>query len=112
MVGLDIQDENGRHEVGFVENTDKIVLNDGIGCRFEGKFYINKVPGNFHVSTHSAKSQPEHIDMSHIIHEVSFGDQMNSFGIKGSFNPLKEKDKTNVQCMTWNDWLNYQKILI
>jgi hypothetical protein len=37
---------------------------------------------------------------------------MNSFGIKGSFNPLKEKDKTNVQCMTSNDWLNYQKILI
>lgn len=110
MVGLDIQDENGRHEVGFVENTDKVILNDGIGCRFEGKFYINKVPGNFHVSTHSAKSQPEHIDMSHIIHEVSFGDDMNSFAVKGSFNPLKGRDKTDVQCMTSINWLSYQKI--
>lgn len=32
-----------------------------------------QVPGNFHVSTHSAESQPENPDMTHIIHKVRFG---------------------------------------
>lgn len=43
MVGLDIQDEMGRHEVGHIENSMKIPLNQGGGCRFEGEFIINKV---------------------------------------------------------------------
>ena len=98
MVGLDIQDENGRHEVGFVENTEKIAMNGGIGCRFESQFQINKVPGNFHVSTHSAKIQPNNIDMTHVIHEVSFGDRMDSYSVDGSFNPLKDMDKSDAQC--------------
>lgn len=43
VVGLDIQDEMGRHEVGHIENSMKVPLNDGYGCRFEGEFSINKV---------------------------------------------------------------------
>lgn len=43
MVGLDIQDEMGRHEVGHIENSMKVPLNNGYGCRFEGEFSINKV---------------------------------------------------------------------
>lgn len=43
MVGLDIQDEMGRHEVGHIDNSMKIPLNQGDGCRFEGEFTINKV---------------------------------------------------------------------
>lgn len=43
MVGLDIQDEMGRHEVGHIDNSMKIPLNNGDGCRFEGHFSINKV---------------------------------------------------------------------
>ena len=44
VLGLDIQDEMGRHEVGFVENTLKTPLGpDKKGCRFEGRFYVNKV---------------------------------------------------------------------
>lgn len=43
MVGLDIQDEMGRHEVGHIENSMKIPLSQGGGCRFEGEFVINKV---------------------------------------------------------------------
>lgn len=41
-VGLDIQDDLGRHEVGFIENTEKIPVGDG-GCRFKATFKINKV---------------------------------------------------------------------
>lgn len=43
VVGLDIQDEMGRHEVGHIENSMKIPLDQGGGCRFEGEFIINKV---------------------------------------------------------------------
>lgn len=139
MVGLDIQDENGRHEVGHIEDTEKTVLNDGKGCNFVSKFTINKVrdatlvatmrchplldqasaadspelwsvttrnlsdlallnqvPGNFHVSTHAAKNQPDDIDMSHEIHSLTFGDQlMRHLGkdIKGSFNALQNHDR-------------------
>lgn len=65
----------GRHEVGFVENTHKVPLDHG-GCLFNSKFYVNKVPGNFHISTHSAGSQPTSPDMRHEIHSVVFGEDM------------------------------------
>uniref|UniRef100_A0A2K6BWI9 Endoplasmic reticulum-Golgi intermediate compartment protein n=1 Tax=Macaca nemestrina TaxID=9545 RepID=A0A2K6BWI9_MACNE len=45
LVGLDIQDEMGRHEVGHIDNSMKIPLNNGAGCRFEGQFSINKEVG-------------------------------------------------------------------
>lgn len=45
VVGLDIQDEMGRHEVGHIDNSMKVPLNQGYGCRFEGEFTINKVRG-------------------------------------------------------------------
>ena len=43
VIGLDIQDDLGRHEVGFVEDTFKDPINEGKGCRFKAKFSINKV---------------------------------------------------------------------
>ncbi|XP_030428356.1 endoplasmic reticulum-Golgi intermediate compartment protein 1 isoform X4 [Gopherus evgoodei] len=79
LVGLDIQDEMGRHEVGHIDNSMKVPLNNGDGCRFEGHFSINKVPGNFHVSTHSATAQPQNPDMTHIIHKLSFGDKLQEY---------------------------------
>ena len=43
-LGIDIQDDMGRHEVGFVENTIKTPLGiDQEGCLFEARFHINKV---------------------------------------------------------------------
>ena len=44
FVGIDIQDDQGRHEVGMVENTIKTPLGLGQeGCLFESVFHINKV---------------------------------------------------------------------
>ena len=43
VVGLDIQDDMGRHEVGYVENTEKIPINNAKGCHFMAEFTINKV---------------------------------------------------------------------
>ena len=44
-LGLDIQDDMGRHEVGFKDNTVKVPFGE-TGCRFESHFLINKV-GSF-----------------------------------------------------------------
>lgn len=75
-VGIDIQDDLGRHEVGFHDNTMKIDEKDGVGCRLNASFSINRVPGNFHISTHSASSQPLNGDMKHVIHDLTFGDSI------------------------------------
>lgn len=93
--GLDIQDDSGRHEVGALDNLVKTTIESvdahgkrHNGCRLEVTFQINKVPGNFHLSTHSASQQPGVIDMAHIIHEISFGDDVRKLNLQGSFNPL------------------------
>lgn len=98
--GLDIQDDSGRHEVGALDNMIKTPIetidhqkNKHSGCRLEVSFQINKVPGNFHLSTHSAASQPSHIDMAHEIHEISFGDDVRSLNLHGSFDPLANTNK-------------------
>ena len=45
-LGLDIQDDMGRHEVGFKDNTVKVPFGE-TGCRFESHFLINKVGAEF-----------------------------------------------------------------
>ncbi|CAJ0940264.1 unnamed protein product, partial [Ranitomeya imitator] len=105
LVGLDIQDEMGRHEVGHIDNSMKIPLNNGNGCRFEGRFTINKVPGNFHVSTHSATAQPQNPDMSHFIHKLSFGDTLQVTNIHGAFNALGGADKLASNALASHDYI-------
>lgn len=75
-VGIDIQDDLGRHEVGFHDNTLKIPDNNGLGCRINASFTIARVPGNFHISTHSVAVQPSNGDMKHVIHDLTFGDSI------------------------------------
>ena len=40
-LGVDIQDEHGRHEVGYMENTKKDPINGG-----RGKFQVHKTLGH------------------------------------------------------------------
>jgi endoplasmic reticulum-Golgi intermediate compartment protein 1 len=61
---VDIQDDLGRHEVGFIDDTVKTDINNGLGCRLKTRFRVNKVPGNFHVSTHAAREQPVNPSMA------------------------------------------------
>ncbi|XP_065827939.1 endoplasmic reticulum-Golgi intermediate compartment protein 1-like [Oscarella lobularis] len=95
FLGLDIQDDLGRHEVGFSGNTKKIPINDGAGCRFEGVFLVNKVPGNFHMSTHSARIQPMSLDFGHEIHEIRFGENVTNVEGLGAFAALSDIDMTD-----------------
>lgn len=101
FAGLDIQDDSGRHEVGALDNMIKSPIETidsralkHTGCRIEVSFQINKVPGNFHLSTHSAAQQPSIIDMAHEIHEISFGDDVRSLNLHGSFDPLRNTKKS------------------
>lgn len=50
--------------------------NNGAGCRINATFKIARVPGNFHISTHSSPQQPPNGDMKHVIHELTFGDSI------------------------------------
>uniref|UniRef100_A0A9L0SWB2 Endoplasmic reticulum-Golgi intermediate compartment protein n=1 Tax=Equus caballus TaxID=9796 RepID=A0A9L0SWB2_HORSE len=105
LVGLDIQDEMGRHEVGHIDNSMKVPLNNGAGCRFEGQFSINKVPGNFHVSTHSATAQPQNPDMTHVIHKLSFGDTLQVQNVHGAFNALGGADRLTSNPLASHDYI-------
>lgn len=106
FIGLDIQDDMGRHEVGFKDNTQKFPENDDQGCRMESHFLINKVPGNFHVSTHSSRSQPQNPDMRHVLHRVTFGMEMErGKTVKGSFNPLENLEKISGDAEATHDYI-------
>lgn len=75
-LGVDIQDEAGRHEVGFLKNTKRENINANKGCLFSTNFHIAKVPGNFHISTHSSVEQPQNPDMAHEIIDLHFGEEV------------------------------------
>ncbi|CAF1132667.1 unnamed protein product [Didymodactylos carnosus] len=96
-LGIDIQDDLGRHEVGLLDHIVKTPENDGQGCRIVASFRITKVPGNFHISTHRASPQPDHSDMKHVIHELNFGDSIKGFRRipnRKAFHPLRRYNNT------------------
>lgn len=55
---------------------------------------IFQVPGNFHVSTHSSRSQPDNPDMTHLIHKVRFGMDLQ----EGKVNPIEKKYTNDCLC--------------
>jgi len=94
VIGIDIQDDMGRHEVGNFNDMVKTDLETG-GCRLQATFKINKVSGNFHVSTHAKSSQAgKNVVFKHTIHQLLFGESIISsiskhYGLKDtSFEPL------------------------
>ena len=68
-------------------------LKNGEGCRIKGFFKVNKVPGNFHVSSHAfaptiqrlAQDNLLTIDVNHKINHLSFGNEMELRKIKRRF---------------------------
>jgi len=108
-VGLDIQDDQGRHEVGMVENTEKKDIMGGQGCLFMANFQINKVPGNFHVSTHSAARQPPSPDFAHVVHELRFGAPLPAAArgalAAASFSPLSGREVLDSPATASHDYI-------
>ena len=73
-------------------------MDDGEGCLVEGTVIINKVPGNFHLSTHAFGAVIQRLymngrplDFSHTINHLSFGNDtqmkmiQNRYGEKFTF---------------------------
>lgn len=109
QLGLDIQDEMGRHEVGAVDQTAKteVGLNKD-GCNFAGTFHINRVPGNFHVSTHAHGRQSTIPNFQHVLHELRFGDSLDpgvTRTLPGSFNPVFQLDRSEENAMASHEYI-------
>jgi hypothetical protein len=81
-------------------------ISDKEGCRLRGYFYVNKVPGNFHISSHAFGPTVQRLysdgyfnfDLSHKINHISFGDDKDLKIIKktfntGELNPLDNTEK-------------------
>ncbi|KAH0520795.1 Endoplasmic reticulum-Golgi intermediate compartment protein 1 [Microtus ochrogaster] len=66
---------------------------------------MDSVPGNFHVSTHSATAQPQNPDMTHIIHKLSFGDTLQVQNVHGAFNALGGADRLTSNPLASHDYI-------
>uniref|UniRef100_A0A674CXJ3 Endoplasmic reticulum-Golgi intermediate compartment protein n=1 Tax=Salmo trutta TaxID=8032 RepID=A0A674CXJ3_SALTR len=84
---LDIQDEMGHHEGS---SQPWICLCSTHLCIIVLSL---QVPGNFHVSTHSATAQPQSPDMTHLIHKLAFGEKLQVQNVQGAFNALGGADR-------------------
>lgn len=81
-------------------------ITDQEGCRIKGYFLVNKVPGNFHISSHAYSPIIHKLfadgffnyDLSHKINHISFGEDKDLKIIKkifntGELNPLDHTEK-------------------
>ncbi|OMJ83548.1 hypothetical protein SteCoe_15516 [Stentor coeruleus] len=74
-------------------NTIKQQLQDNEGCRLQGNIKVNKVPGNFHISSHAFHDKVHTIvgndigklDFSHEITHLSFGENQDIQAIQTVF---------------------------
>lgn len=91
--------EDSVHLHGFDQDAENMIkkvkqaLANGEGCRVYGVLDVQRVAGNFHVSVHGLNifvaqmifEGPIHVNVSHIIHDLSFGPKY-----PGIHNPLDE----------------------
>ena len=69
---------------------------------------MNKVPGNFHLSTHSVDVQPDQYDFAHEIHEISFGSKIRKISaknIRSSFNPLGGRSRMDGNSLESHEYI-------
>jgi hypothetical protein len=91
-------------------NEVKQAIIDKEGCRLYGTFLVNKVPGNFHISSHAFGPTIQRLfsegmmqfDVTHKINHISFGDDSDLKQIKTKFgvgvlNPLDNIKKAETE---------------
>lgn len=77
-----------------LENEANLLKQLGEGCNIVGVLTIKKVPGNFHISTHAHSDlmkkviKKEDLNLSHVIHHLSFGPAVDVHGVDAAFAPL------------------------
>jgi len=92
-----VHHEDTKHFHGFGKDPVKMIkdvkraIDDGEGCRVFGVLDVQRVAGNFHISVHGLNiivaqqifEGANHVNVSHIIHDLSFGPKY-----PGIHNPL------------------------
>ncbi|EES03808.1 hypothetical protein BDA96_03G365300 [Sorghum bicolor] len=100
--GQEHHDEQKKPEQTFNEEAEKMIksvkqaLGNGEGCRVYGMLDVQRVAGNFHISVHGLNifvaekifEGSSHVNVSHVIHELSFGPKY-----PGIHNPLDETSR-------------------
>lgn len=90
------EEHHGSHSHTPQPNIQDVMaqIQNGEGCQLTGNFYVNKVPGNFHISCHAYGPTIQRIvqkgfhsfDFSHIINHLSFGEDQDLKHIRSKFN--------------------------
>lgn len=106
------EDHHDDHSHPHVDlNRIQQAFKDKEGCELVGHIIVNKVPGNFHISSHAYghilnqvfhSAQISTIDLSHKINHISFGEEKDIIQIrkkfnKGVLNPLDQTQKTKAK---------------
>lgn len=104
-------------EVPNFEVVKSEILNEE-GCQVFGHLYVNKVPGNFHISSHAYGNLVQQLasmglfrfDISHTINHLSFGDVTDMKIIrkafdKGILNPLDNHKRADNQKKVYEYYL-------
>lgn len=104
-------------------NLVKAEINNHEGCQLFGQFYVNKVPGNFHLSAHAYAPIVQQLasegffkfDLSHTINHLSFGDDRHFKQIMKTFNegvlfPLDSVSKRESQKKVYEYYLKVRNI--
>ena len=113
-------EEEEMPDIELVQNEIK----NNEGCQVFGHFFVNKVPGNFHISSHAygrivqqlAAMGMLRFDVSHTINSLSFGEisELNKIrkNIKSEFvNPLNQVKKDNGRGMSNKVYEYYLKVI-
>ena len=96
MLKMDSSDVGKKHEEEKFTTEDVIkAFNENQGCRLTGSFEVMRLPGNFHVASHTFapilrefrdKGQHIHFNLTHTIHHISFEDEKDISLIREKFN--------------------------
>jgi len=88
-----VQDKNDWR--GSIKERVKKEMDDQQGCNIKGYFKVYRVPGNFHIATHTygdivmmLRREGYHFDFTYKIKHVSFGNKRDFDTIKNSFQDL------------------------
>ena len=95
IIKMDASEVNKKHEERFTTEDVIKAFNEEQGCRLEGSFKVMRLPGNFHIASHTfapiieefrEKGQNIHFNLTHTIHHISFEEQKDIHLIKQKFN--------------------------
>ena len=95
ILKMDVSEINKKEEETFTTEDVIKAFNEEQGCRLTGSFKVIRLPGNFHIASHTfapiikefkEKGQNIHFNLTHTIHHISFEEQKDIHLIRNKFN--------------------------